>query len=220
MQGTGLPSTRHDGARGRARAPATSCAGGGACRRRPSGRGELGASAGPRAGRRAAPAVRGPGGSARPRHGGACRRVELGHALSGRSLHALSQRRPCRCRGRLSPSDCCWKRGQGMPTGAADEGTPVAGVRGQWLPTIKTHDQDSVRALSTSLSADRGSCGPRRGGERRRRRRRGHGGAARALAPGPRRARPPALWCITMHADCINAARWQPRCRPVPLFPC
>lgn len=50
-----------------------------------------------------------------------------------------------------------------MPTEAGHEGTRVAGVRGQWLPTVKTQDQDSVRAL-TSLSADGGSCGPRRDG--------------------------------------------------------
>ncbi len=99
-----------------------------------------------------------------------------------------------------------WKRGRLMPTGAADEGTPRAAVRGHPLPTIKTHDQDSVRALSTSLSADERSCGPRPVGALRRRRRPERDGAARALVVAPNGARPPASRCITMHIGCINTA--------------
>ncbi len=44
-----------------------------------------------------------------------------------------------------------WMRGHTMPTGAGHEGTPNAAVRGQPLPTIKTQDQDSARAIGISL---------------------------------------------------------------------
>ena len=70
--------------------------------------------------RRAAPAVRGPGGRAHPRHGGACRRVERGEALSGGSLHAISHRG--RGRGR-----CLLDEG----TVSADRGRHMRGVRRQ-----------------------------------------------------------------------------------------
>ena len=43
--------------------------------------------------------------------------------------------------------------------GAVHEGTPVAAVRGQGMPTLKTHPQDSVRALASSLSTDGGATG-------------------------------------------------------------
>jgi len=40
-------------------------------------------------------------------------------------------------------------RGQPMPTGAVDEGTGDASVRGQPLPPLKTQDQDAVRAMAS-----------------------------------------------------------------------
>jgi len=91
----------------------------------------------------------GAGGRARPRRRGACRRVKHREALSGGSLHALSHRRPCR------RAAVCWMKGHLMPTGAVDEGTPDTDERGQSLPTLKTQDQDSVRALA-SLSNQTG----------------------------------------------------------------
>jgi len=76
------------------------------------------------------------------------------------------------------------------------------------LPTIKTQDQDSARALSTSLSADGGTAGLAVMGS---------GGdvdgrsavGPRALALAPNGARAPASGaarCITMHIGCINTA--------------
>jgi len=62
-----------------------------------------------------------------------------------------------------------------MPTGAVDEGTVSTAVRGQGLPTLKTQDQDSTRALVSLY-------------------RRGTGGALGSdAAPGAVR-RPAATW--------------------------
>ncbi len=57
-------------------------------------------------------------------------------------------------------------RGHALPTGAAYEGPRSAVVRGQWLPTIKTHLQDSVRALaSLSKQTEELRAAPWRGAE-------------------------------------------------------
>jgi hypothetical protein len=72
--------------------------------------------------------------------GGVCRRIEHGRALSGESaLSGGSSQGSTLCHtgaragvvGGCLLAAVCWMRGQPVPTGAAHEGTPSAGVRGQ-----------------------------------------------------------------------------------------
>jgi len=90
-----------------------------------------------------------------------------------------------------SPRDALISRGGGC---VVDEGTASADNQ-------DTGSRRSSRQWQLSVSKW-GSGRPRRGDAAR-----GAGASGRATTgPAPRRVRPPAWWCITMHNGCIHAA--------------